>query len=123
MYSEHLTAILLPLIQRNYYYGYELDQTLTRVTVSVGRILGPDLGCDPSDASLAWFAQQFGTPAALYSRASIHVLQDGRTGFGLGPGRGVIETAGDELALVTNPRPDRYTGAWRFPHVNYGGLI
>lgn len=123
MYSEHLTATLLDLVQLHYYYGYELDQNLTRVTVEIGRILGTDLGCEPSDQSLGWFVQQFGVSAPLGSRASFHVLHDGRVGCGLGPGRGVIETAGDQLAIVTSPEPGRYIGAWRLPNVEHGGLI
>lgn len=123
MYSEHIVADLLSLIQRTYYYGYELDVELTRTVVSIGRLLGPDLGCEPSDLALSWFLQRFGTPAALGSRASFHILHDNRIGLGLGPRRGIIETAGDSLALVTNPEPDRYTGAWRLPNIEYGGLI
>lgn len=123
MYSEHLTATLLNLVQRYYYYGYELDRELVRPIVQVGRIIGPDLGCQPSDRSLAWYAQQFGVPAAIGSRASLHILHDSRVGFGLGPGRGVIETAGDTLAIVTAPEERRYTGAYRLPNIDYGGLI
>lgn len=123
MYSEHIVATLLDLTQRSYYYGYELDRDLTRITVSVGRILGPDLGCEPSDGALSWYCQRFGTPAALGSRASFHVLRDSRVGVGLGPGRGVIETVGPELAIVSSPETGRYTGAWRLPNVEHGGLI
>ena len=123
MYSEHIVATLLDHVQRTYYYGYELDSDLTRTIVDVGRLVGPDLGCSPSDKSLAWFVQQFGTPVPLGTRAAFHILGDGRVGLGLGSGRGVIETAGYELALVTAPETGRYTGAWKLPNIDYGGLI
>lgn len=123
MYSEHIVATLLDLVQRSYYYGYELDRDLTRTTVQIGKILGPDLGAQPSDQSLAWHAQKFGTPAPIGTRAAVHVLTDGRIGIGLGSGRGIIETTGGELALLTNPEPGRYSGAWRHPTIEYGGLL
>lgn len=123
MYSEHLVADLMELVQGSYWTGTELDRELTRVTTSVGRILGPDLGTNPSDASLAWYASRWGTPAPPLTRAAIHVLVDGRIGFGLGTGRGVIESGGHHLVVVMNPEPGRYPQVWKLPTIHYGGLI
>jgi len=123
MYSEHAVAALLRLVAGTYRTGAEVDETRGRVTVSVGRHLGAELGALPTDASLGFLAERFGSPAPPMTRAAVHVLADGRTGFGLGPTRGVIESAGDHLVVITQPEADRYTGVWRLPTIEYGGLL
>lgn len=123
MYSEHLLADLLALAQGWYVKGTDLDQDLTRVTVELGRLIGPDLGYTPTDASLAWWARRTGTPAPVLTRGAIHLNRDGRTGIGLGPGRGVLETRGDRLVRVRTPEPGRYLAAYRLPTIEYGGLL
>lgn len=123
MYSEHAVSTLMPYVTGTYRDGAALDQHLTRTVVEVGRIIGGILGCLPSDSSLAWWAAKAGTPAVAGTRAAVHVLPDGRTGFGLGPARGVIETVGDRLVIVRHPHPDRYTGVYLLPTIEYGGLL
>lgn len=123
MYSEHLIAELLRYTTGSYRTGDDLDQTIDRIVVTIGRITGRPLGTLPTDASLGWWSTAYGDPAPIGTRAAIHVLRDGRVGVGLGPTRGVIETAGDHLTVVTHPNPTRYTGAYKLPLIHYGGLI
>lgn len=123
MYSEHAIARVLPYVATTFSRGGDLDQVLTRTVVEIGRILGPDLGCPPADASVAWWARKAGTPAAAGTRGAVHLLPDGRVGLGLGAGRGVVETAGDRLAIVERPEPGRYAGAYYMPTITYGGLL
>lgn len=123
VYSEHLIAALLPITALTYPTGGDLDADLTRQVVTIGRVLGVDLGCVPSDPGLVWFTRTYGTVTEMGSRAAVHLLPDGRTGIGLGTGRGIIESRGDGLALIQYIDPDRYTAAYRLPNIAYGGLI
>lgn len=47
-------------------------------------------------------------------------LADGRVGFSIGGGR-TVESSGDELAIVLDPEPGRYVGAYALPGVAYMG--
>lgn len=123
MYQEHIIGTLLDLVQGSRYTGGDVDAGLGRVTVEIGAIIGPLLGYRPSDAALNWHARTTGTPVPPGTRGAVHTLPDGRAAVGLGAGRGVLETAGDELVTVTQLDPSRYTGAWRLPTIEYGGLI
>ena len=123
MYSEHLIAILVRHAATHYDTGAELDAELGRPVVQIGRIVGPDIGSNPSDGHLSWFTQKVGTKVAVGTRAAIHILPGKRVGVGLGPRRGVIESTGDHLALVRNPEPGRYLGAYTIPTIQYGGLV
>jgi hypothetical protein len=123
MYSEHVVAILLSYARGAYPTGDAIDSVQERRVVEIGRLLGPELGVDPSDKALGWFASAYGTAVPLRTRAAVHILPDGRVGFGLGHTRGVIESTGGHLTIVTNPEPGRYLSAWRLPTIEYGGLI
>lgn len=123
MYSEHLIASLQRLVQGRFPTGADLDAVRGRPVVQVGRVIGPSLGYRPSDASLGWQARTTGAPAPHGTRAAVHTLPSGLVAIGLGQGRGMIETVGDRLVVVARPEPGRYTGAWRLPTVQYGGLV
>lgn len=123
VYSEHFIASLQTLVQGAYPTGEDVDAVRTRVVVRIGGVVGAALGYRPSDAALAWQARTTGVPAPPGTRAAIHILPNGLVAVGLGPGRGMIETTGDRLVTVAYTNPARYTGAWRLPTIQYGGLI
>ena len=124
MYSEHVIAELVRLVDGSFATGKELDSQLGRVTVQVGRVIGTTVGAPrPTDISLTWWASRKGTPVPVGTRGAVHVLPDSRTGMGLGPSRGVVESAGGRLVTVKNPESNRYVGAYKLPGVSYGGLI
>lgn len=123
MYSEHLIAALLRTCAARTDSGQQIDAGITRLLVTVGRMIGPDLNCAPSDAALIDLARTFNHPAALGTRGAVHTLSAGRAAIGLGATRGAVETAGTHLVHLTRFEAHRYTGAWYLPGVLYGGLI
>lgn len=123
MYSEHLIAYLLRFTQGTVPTGASVDKIRTRPVVTLGRIIGPDLGIRPHENALRRLTATTGVPAHIGTRAAIHLLPDGRCGFGLGGNRGVIESTGERLVIVASPEPGRYTSAWRLPAIEYGGLL
>lgn len=123
MYSEHLIAALLGLVAETYPDGASLDYVKGAPQVQVGKIIGPDVGSEPADSYLAWWAEIVGEPVAPGTRAAVHILPDRWTGIGLGGDRGVIESTGEHLGVVAHPEDDRYTGVYRLPTIQYGGLL
>lgn len=123
MYSEHLIAALLDVVEDRYGTGEALDADRGRDVVTVGRIAGPLLGWAPSDAALVWEAANRGAVAAVGTRGAVHTMAGGRCAMGLGRTRGAVETIGNRLVHLTTFDPSRYTGAYYLPGVYYGGLI
>lgn len=123
MYSEHLVAAVLRFTVDHFDSGSALDAVSGRHVVQIAGIIGTDLGCAPQDQDVAWWAAKVGTTVGAQSRAAIHVLPGNRLGVGLGAGRGVVESTGDRLAVVHRPEEGRYTGVYRVPGVEYGGLL
>jgi len=123
MYSEHLIAELVRLVDHHYVTGAELDANLSRPVVQVGKIIGPLVGSRPSDIALTWWASMKGTEVPVGTRGAVHLLADSRTGLGLGNGRGVVESDGERVVIVNRPDPSRYIAAYRLPGVSYGGLL
>lgn len=68
----------------------------------------------------AWLARDgIPVPVDAAGRGAVLALQDGRLGLAIGAG--VLESAGESLAIVHAPEPGRYVHAWHLPGVTYMG--
>lgn len=124
IWSGLVARELLPLVDARYDFGRDLDEDFgaedSSHSVSVAQVLASLLGTPDDDRGLlrVLSRSQASAPSGVWWTA-VRVADDR---LGVVCPSGVIESAGDSLAVVSHPERDRYTQAFWLPGVVYAGV-
>lgn len=130
IWTGSIQRTLLPLVEYHYQFGSDLDSDWHDPeiphTVGIAQVLSPvfqyhGVYLPHDDRQLIELLSRRGrrAPGPRWWTLLTHADGSGRVGISA-PGGG-IESAGEHLALVTQPRDSRYADAWFLPGVRYMG--